>query len=337
MQNYRIQLDTYSGPMDLLLYLIRREEVDIYDIPIAHVLGQYLEYVRLLEAMDPDGVGEFLVLAATLMEIKSRLLLPKPPPEEDDGDELDPRADLVRQLLAYRAFRDAASNLSDRAERRASQLGRPKIGLPEDAEREEVDIEDAQVWDLMTAFNKLLSSVGIKPGMHEVVYDDTPISLHALDIQDRLQREGPSIAFERVFEGRTRSEMVGLFLALLELIRQDRVRFDQDAQFGSITVHLIDATPLTEVHSNADHDAFKSYEELEEEAEAPAAEEEYEPVDVRAEAEPVFADEEDDDDEDDEYARQIDAVQITDVDLGRTLNETPDSGEDEQQDVDEHE
>src|SRR5512143_3454754 len=86
MQNYRVQLDSYSGPMDLLLYLIRREEVDIYDIPISRILDQYIQYVRLLEVMDPDGVGEFLVLAATLMEVKSRLLLPKPPPEEAEGD-----------------------------------------------------------------------------------------------------------------------------------------------------------------------------------------------------------------------------------------------------------
>ena len=86
MQDYKVQLDTYSGPMDLLLYLIRREEVDIYDIPIAHILEQYLEYVRLLEMLDPDMVGDFLVLAATLMEIKSRMLLPKPPPEEGDEE-----------------------------------------------------------------------------------------------------------------------------------------------------------------------------------------------------------------------------------------------------------
>ena len=198
MQNYRVQLDSYAGPMDLLLYLIRRDEVDIYDIPIARVLEQYLQYVRVLEALDPDGVGDFLVLAATLMEIKSRMLLPKPPPEVDDGDAFDPRADLVRQLLAYRAFREAAGELRDRAEARAQQFERPGMPLPDDGEEQQVDIEDAQIWDLLTAFNKLLASVGAGRGMHEVLYDDTPVTLHAADIQDRLQREGPAMPFERL-------------------------------------------------------------------------------------------------------------------------------------------
>src|SRR5690348_2125180 len=99
MPDYKVQLDSYSGPLDLLLYLIRRDEIDIYDIPISRVLEQYHGYIRMLEMIDPDMVGEFLVVAATLMEIKSRLLLPKPPPEVEDTDLLDPRADLVRQLL----------------------------------------------------------------------------------------------------------------------------------------------------------------------------------------------------------------------------------------------
>jgi segregation and condensation protein A len=321
MQNYRVQLDSYSGPMDLLLYLIRREEVDIYDIPITHILGQYIQYVRLLEVMDPDGVGEFLVLAATLMEIKSRMLLPKPPPEADDSDLLDPRADLVRQLLAYRAFRDAAGQLGERAETHAQRFPRPKIRLPNDDENE-VDIEDAQIWDLLTAFNKLLASIGAKRGVHEVHYDDTPITLHAADVQDRLQREGPSMPFEKIFEGRSRGEMIGLFLALLELIRQDRVRIEQPEVFGPILVHLINAEPITEVMASASERGFKEYEDREEEEEKPeeAPFEEVAPGQEGLEA--VFADEEDDMEED-EYSRQINSVQVSEIDLGRSLDDEP--------------
>ncbi len=311
MQDYKVQLDSYSGPLDLLLYLIRRDEVDVYDIPISGVLEQYLEYVRLLEVLDPDVAGDFLVLAATLMEIKSRMLLPKPPPEVQDEEEFDPRADLVRQLLAYKEFRDAAGELATRADQQSRRFSRPPIDLPESEGH--VDIEDAQVWDLMAAFNKLLAAVGRPRAMHEVHYDDTPITLHAADILDRLEREGPSLRFERIFEGRTVGEMIGLFLALLELIRQDRVRVDQPEPLGAIGVHLIDATPITTVMDTADHAAFKDQERVDQpepEEEAPFEEE------TSGAAEPVF-EEDDPDEEDDEFHRRIEAVEVGEVDLGR--------------------
>jgi len=159
MQDYKVQLESYSGPLDLLLYLIRRDEIDVYDIPISRVLEQYLEYVRLLEELDPDTAGEFLVMAATLMEIKSRLLLPKPPPESQEADDwLDPRADLVRQLLAYRSFRDAAEGLNRMAAIRSQRFGRKPPDLAD--EENQVDLEDLQIWDLMAVFNKLLAAIG---------------------------------------------------------------------------------------------------------------------------------------------------------------------------------
>ena len=310
MPDYRVQLDTYSGPMDLLLYLIRREEVDIYDIPIARILGQYLEYVRLLKALDPDAVGDFLVLAATLMEIKSRMLLPKPPPEVDEDDMFDPRADLVRQLLAYRAFREAALDLADRAEVRSRRFGRPQPDLPDGDGH--VDIEDVQIWDLLTAFNKLLASVGLERATHEVIYDDTPVTLHAADILDLLERDGPAMPFEQVFEGRSRSELIGLFLALLELIRQVRVRVEQVSPFGPILIHLLDATPITQVMMPTDR-AGAAETEADEDAEAPFEEEE---AVGEGAGEDVFEDE-----EEEEFRRRIDAVQVGEVDLGRSMDD----------------
>lgn len=311
MQDYKVQLDSYSGPLDLLLYLIRRDEIDVYDIPISRVLGQYLEYVKLLEELDPDTAGEFLVMAATLMEIKSRLLLPKPPPESSESDGwLDPRADLVRQLLAYRSFRDAAEGLNQMAAVRSQRFARVPPELAGD--EEQVDLEDLQIWDLMAVFNKLLAAVGRGRAEHEVVYDDTPITLHATDILDRLQREGLSVRFERIFEGRTRGEMIGLFLALLELIRQDRVRVEQAEQFGPITLHLIDATPITTVMATGDRAAFKeiNQEPVPVPLEEPAG---------QGEPEPVFA--EDDEEEADEFARRISAIEVGEVDLGRADGE----------------
>jgi len=322
MQDYRVQLDAYSGPMDLLLYLIRREEVDIYDIPISRILEQYLAYVRMLEQIDPERVGEFLVLAATLMEIKSRLLLPKPPPEETVDDGLDPRADLVRQLLAYRTFREAALRLADKAELHAQRFPRPGQEVPGD---DSVDLQDVQIWDLLTAFNKLLAAVGRNKATHDVRYDDTPVTLHAADILDRLEREGPTMPFEKIFEGRTRSEMVGLFLALLELIRQHRVRIQQDRSFGTIYVTLIDSTPISTVveqtdshERQAEADAAAEMTEKPQEALEDAP---FEEVDDRAPHEALFAEEEADEQEDDEFSRRINAVEISDVDFGRTLDD----------------
>ncbi len=243
MTEYRVNLDVYNGPLDLLLYLIRRDEVDIYDIPIAHVTEQYLRYVEMLKGLDPNLAGEFLVLAATLMEIKTRMLLPTPPPAEggEAGLQIDPRAELVKQLLQYKAFKDVAGELREAGDLQALRFPRPAPEGP--TGRAEIPLEDVQVWDLVDAFGRLMEAIGHRPTPHEVIYDDTPIELHAADIMDRLQRDG-ALTFAKVFEGRTlRSEIVGLFLALLELVRQKKIRAAQDANFGQIVVALREPAP----------------------------------------------------------------------------------------------
>jgi segregation and condensation protein A len=248
MTEYQVRTDVYNGPMDLLLYLIRREEVDLYDIPIARILGQYLEYVEMLKALDPNVAGDFLVLAATLMEIKSRMLLPHAPAEEQGEDDLvDPRLELVRQLLEYKKFKDASFELGDAAQLQAEKWPRqPARTRPTEAS--EVDLDEAQIWDLVAAFNKLMLSIGAGTTTHDVVFDDTPIALHAADILDQLQRIGGGMPFEEVFAGRSRAEMIGLFLALLELMRQQRVRIVQAGLFAPILVTLLSAEPITVGH-----------------------------------------------------------------------------------------
>jgi segregation and condensation protein A len=246
VNEYRVNLDVYNGPLDLLLYLIQREELDIYDIPIAQVTEQYIRYVEALKQLDPNLAGEFLVLAATLMEIKTRMLLPTPPSEEGAavGLEIDPRSELVRQLLQYKAYKDAAGDLREAAAERAMMFARQPDKDPADRERT-VDLEDVQIWDLVDAFSRLMEAIGRQPGAPEIIYDDTPIQLHAADILDLLHRQG-EIAFHHIFEGRTSlSEIIGLFLALLELVRQKTVRAAQDRNFGQIIVSLAPA-PQTE-------------------------------------------------------------------------------------------
>ena len=244
MTDYRVRTDIYNGPMDLLLYLIRRDEVDIYDIPVARITEQYCRYVETLQIIDPNVAGDFLVLAATLMEIKSRMLLPRAEAEEGEADDLgDPRLELVRQLLEYKKFKDASFELHDAAQRQAMRWPRVPAAVSR-REAADVDLEDVQIWDLVAAFNKLMSSIGAGAATHDVVFDDTPVALHAMDVVDRLQSEGGEIDFEQVFIGRNKVEMIGLFLALLELIRQQRVRVTQAGIFGPIRIVLLSAEPI---------------------------------------------------------------------------------------------
>ncbi len=234
--NYRVQLDIYNGPLDLLLYLIRKEEVDIYDIPIARITDQYLEYVNLLKQMDPNLASEFLVLAATLMEIKSRMLLPSATEEESDEEPIDPRSELVRQLLEYKRFKDAAGWLAEAADSQSEKF--PRVPVLPRLQTDEIDLEDLQIWDLVEAFSKLMEATLGGTVLHEIEHDDTPIALHQEDIIDQLKRNGPQ-PFSRIFEGRTkRVEMIGLFMALLELIRQGIVRVEQDKPFSEIYLFL---------------------------------------------------------------------------------------------------
>jgi len=256
MQDYRVQLDIYRGPLDLLLYLIRRDEIDIHDIPIARITEQYLQFLDLMQELDIDLAGEFLVLAATLMEIKSTLLLPRDEATVENGSDLaDPRLELVRQLLEYKKFKDAAGRLADLAEERALRYGRSPADLWRlaEAERQEqqLDVESVQIWDLFDAFGRLMAATLAGQRPHEVIEDRTPIDLYEADILDRAQREQP-LTFEAVFVGRSnRLEIVGLFLALLELMRQRLVRVEQEKPFGPIYIFPLTNEPAEQAVARA--------------------------------------------------------------------------------------
>ena len=253
---YRVELDVYNGPLDLLLYLIKRDELDIYDIPIARITNSYMSYVSMLKELSKDQgldinvAGDFLVMAATLMEIKSAMLLPKAPPtaggENSAAAELsDPRFELVQKLLEYKKFKDAAMALQKQQELHQQRF--PRVPASRDEKSDEpppVDLEEVQVWDLLTAFTSLMKELGTrKPRYHEVIYDDTPIDLHAADIEDRLNREG-RLSLRMLLEGRqSRSEMIGVFLALLELIREKKILVQQED--GSLDIRI---DPAPEEH-----------------------------------------------------------------------------------------
>jgi segregation and condensation protein A len=252
MSEYRVNLDIYNGPLDLLLYLIRREEVDIYDIPIAHITKQYIEYVEILQQVDPNIAGDFLVMAATLIEVKTRMLLPAAPAEEGDEDleDLDPRAELVRQLLQYKAFKDAAGDLTEIGQQQEKRHPRAPVH-PDFQSDQAKDLEDVQIWDLFDAFSRLMEEVGQVAPTHDVIYDDTPIATHAENILETVRAQG-SVRFTSLFgAARSRSEIIGLFLALLELTRQKLILCRQDLNFADIRIDLNPDPPAEEEDETA--------------------------------------------------------------------------------------
>jgi len=251
--DYRVQLEAFEGPLDLLLHLIRRAEVDITDIPIAAIAEQYMAYLQGLERIDIDLAGEFLVMAATLMEIKSRMLSPARRDGIGEGAERgalteDPRAELVRQLLAYKQYRVAAASLEDRKEAWVRRFPGGRAGIDDERLREavaqhegELDLEDLSLTDLVEAFSKIVAAVNFDTlGAHTITYDDTPLELHADDILDRVRNEtgAAAIPLSSLFQGRTRAEMIGLFLATLELVRRRAVTLRQDKPRGEIMIGL---------------------------------------------------------------------------------------------------
>ncbi|MCH2162339.1 MAG: segregation/condensation protein A [Phycisphaerales bacterium] len=249
---YTVRLSNFEGPLDLLLHLIRRAEVDIHDIPIAEITEKYLEAISDLDRdvdLDIDFAGEFLVMAATLIELKSRTLTPasSEQPEDVEGEEdfEDPRHELVKQLLAYQRFRSAAGNLDAQrrefADRWSVRIRGDRVEEDGAAEERSLELDDVHPGDLLDAFERIMSAIDVgKLGEHEVEYDDTPIGLHQEDIVDRLGRS-PNRRFtlQDALEGRRRGEMIGLFLAVLELARQHRIRVSQSGS-GAIELELRD-------------------------------------------------------------------------------------------------
>ena len=232
--NFRVDLPDFRGPLDLLLFLVRKHEVQIVDLPIAPITEQFLDYLGVLEQLDVNMVGDFLEMASTLIEIKSRLVLPRGGEEEEEID--DPRHELVQRLLDYKRFRDAASILDERSRAWQERLPRLANDLPR-RQRELADepIREVELWDLVNAFGRVMrENVASRPS--SIVYDDTPIHVYMERIHARLMREG-RLLFSDLFEpGMHKSSLVGIFLAVLELVRHHDVRAEQDELFGEIVL-----------------------------------------------------------------------------------------------------
>jgi segregation and condensation protein A len=226
-----VKLERFEGPLDLLLHLIKRDEIDIYDIPIAHITQQYLAYIDLMRSLDLEVAGEFLVMAATLMRIKARMLLPVQTAEEEEPD--DPREELVQRLLEYRQFKEAAGTLQDReaARRRLYERGI----VPELDEGGPLPLAPATLFDLLDALNRVLSRIPEK-SIYAIEGEIFTIEEKIEFIQKTLDREG-TIPFARLLEScRVRLEAIVTFMALLELVRLGEVSVLQSELFGAITL-----------------------------------------------------------------------------------------------------
>ena len=234
---YRVKLEVFEGPLDLLLHLIKREEVEIVDIPIATITDQYLAYLGAMHELRLDIAGEFLVMAATLTLIKSRMLLPPADGESDDEEDADPRADLVRQLLEYQRFREAAHQLGDRPWLNREVFAREPAWDEAPADPDGVPQIRASMWDLLAAFQAVLKRA--RPAhVHEVIAE-------RISLRDRVQSllrtlsVAKTVEFESLFdEDASRLEIIVTFLAVLELCRMQAIRATQDQHFERIIITL---------------------------------------------------------------------------------------------------
>jgi segregation and condensation protein A len=232
--SFRVDLETFRGPLDLLLHLVRKHEVDIADIPIAAVADQFLQYLDVLEQLDVDDVGDFIEMASTLLEIKSRLVLPSCG-EETEAIE-DSRDELVQRLLEYKNYRDAASLLEDQSRQWQQHYPRLQNDLPpRQLDLGTQPIQEVELWDLVSALGRLIREQEVsKPS--SIVYDDTPIHVYMERIHGKLVSEKRA-AFSEMFQlGMHKSAMIGVFLAILELARHHSVRAEQKDTHGEIWI-----------------------------------------------------------------------------------------------------
>ncbi len=230
---YTVRLDQFEGPLDLLLYLIQRDEIDVYDIPIAHITQQYLQSIEQLEVFELDNAGEFLVMASTLMRIKARMLLPVQRPGEEDEDDGDPRDELVRRLLEYKKYKEAAQALASKSTERAEFFRRGQDYPFLDQAEEEPPELSLSLYDLLRAVGNVLDEMRGE-NVHHVYTDVYTVEGQESHIVARVERE-ERVLFGDLFEGmQVKMEVVVTFIALLDLLKSRRVRAYQGDAYGDI-------------------------------------------------------------------------------------------------------
>jgi segregation and condensation protein A len=232
---YTVELPTFHGPLDLLLFLVKQHEVDLYDIPIATITEKFLEYLNVLQVIDVEAAGDFLVMAATLMEIKSKMMLPRT--EEEEKAEEDPRLELVKQLLEYKKYKEAAALLEEHAQRQQARLSRVPIEFPAPPDLAQQPLRKVELWDLVSAFGRLMrETIALQPS--HISVDDTPMQVHLERIVELLMKHGRLSLSELFTPPHSRGRLLGLFLATLELIRSRTIWCEQPDPFGDLWLRM---------------------------------------------------------------------------------------------------
>ena len=233
--SFRVDLEIFRGPLDLLLYLVRKQELDVVDIPISLITDQFLEYVTVLEKLDVNAVGDFLEMASILIEIKSQMVLPRTEDEEESQLE-DPRQELVQRLLDYKKYRDAASMLEEQSRQWQEHFTRVSSDVPP-RRRDLADepLQEIELWDLVGTFGRILREQELS-NTSTIIYDDTPIEIHMEHIQQHLQEKGRTSISDLFKAGMPKSALIGVFLAMLELVRHQYVIAEQDNLHGDIWI-----------------------------------------------------------------------------------------------------
>ncbi len=236
---FRTTLENFTGPLDLLLYLIRKDEIDVLDIPIAKVLEQYEQFVQFLADIDVNLAADYLVMATTLMEIKSRMLLPQDATAGEEDELEDPRSELVKQLLEYRTYKERALYLARKLEEESRRFTRTSSELPFPLDH--VELGKLSLWDVVTAFMRIQKAIAAnRPG--EVVFTERPITFYMDLIQETFTAAGSrTVPFEDVFLRRMpidRYTLVGTFLAILEFVKLGALALDRDDATGGIVILL---------------------------------------------------------------------------------------------------
>ena len=244
---YKVKLDVFEGPLDLLLYLIKRDELDIYDISIERITKQYLEYLDAFRLLNIELAGEFIVMAANLLYIKSRTLLPADlQMAEEDAEEDDPRWELIRQLIEYKKFKEAANHLRECEAAQENLFARIPAAPELEPDGANLLVEEVGIFDLIRAFQNILKRRTADQEDLREIFEENFTVADKIDHVLRLIDSGVSIKFEEMFPERaTRTEIVVTFLAMLELIRMKQLRVRQDQHFGEIWIdRATDTTPL---------------------------------------------------------------------------------------------
>ncbi len=231
--NYKLKLEFFEGPLDLLLYLIKKNEVNICDISIADVTEQYLQYIELMKLLDLDVIGDFLVMAATLIQIKSRMLLPQEETQEEEEE--DPRSELVKRLLEYQKFKEAATELREREVKQKEFFVRPADDSIKAEHQEKEVYFEASLFDLISAFSNALKDLP-KEAFYEIIKDEYTVDEKIHDLLHMLLIK-PEVSIVDLFKrSRNKLEVVAYFLAILELIRLKEIVVVQRQVFGEIKI-----------------------------------------------------------------------------------------------------